>query len=539
MARRWSTRVSTPGGAFQLYLRRLNQLVGVPLRGTEGGSGPFFSPDGEWVGFTTRGTMLQKVSILGGLPVMLTEFPNVIIGASWGTDDEIIFSGLGGLMRVSGGGGEPEMLTTLDTEQGESSHAWPFIIPSREAVVFTINTGPLDKQLAVLDLATGDVTRRGLAGFSPRYVSTGHLVYAAEDGSVRAAPFDASALEVTGNPVPLVEDVGVKDIGAANFSISDTGSLAYVPGEADESSARTLALVGRDGTVEPLTVPPAPYLVDGEKVLVQTAEDDGGVLWVYDLAGETQIQQLTFDGDNQHPIWTPDSQRITFSSDREGTMSLYSMPADGSGAAERLTTAAEGTDHRSGSWVPDGQTLLFNVLSRGDADIWSLSANTRETRSLYDAPDTVYRGAELSPDGQWLAYGSGPDILNIDLYVEPFPPSGSRRRITQNGGNYPVWSPNGDRLFYRPLLASNAERTLRSVDVLTAPDFAFRNEQTLPIEGFITVGGYRDYDITPDGERLVMVFPADQTGDASPPRSIWSSIGFRNSPSGCRFHSHG
>ena len=521
-------RVSSETGP-QLNLRRLDQLDGASLRGGEGGGSPFLSPDGEWVGFTTGGsTELQKVSILGGPPVMLTESPALIVGASWGTDDQIIFGSFGsGLMRVSGGGGEPEILTSLDSEHGESNHLWPFIIPGREAVVFVISTGvPLTTgQLAVLDLSTGDVTRLGLAGVSPHYVSTGYLVYAAEDGSVRAVPFDASALEVTGNPVPLVEGVMVKDTGAANFSISDTGSLAYVPGGRG-SSDQTLALVGRDGAVEPLTVPPARYRSprlspDGEKLVVQTAEDDGGVLWVYDLAGDTQIQQLTFGGDNQRPIWTPDSQRITFSSDREGTMSLYSMPADGSGAAERLTTADEGTLHWPGSWAPDGQTLLFNVErdQLTDWDIWTLSANGRETQSLYDTPDTIYLGAELSPNGQWLAYGGGgSNAANSDIYVEPFPPTGSRRRISQSGGIWPLWSPNGDRLFYRPTTASNAELTLRSVDVATEPDFAFRNEQTLPIEGFTVVAFYRDYDITPDGERLVMVFPADQTGDASLPQ---------------------
>ena len=222
---------------------------------------------------------------------------------------------------------------------------WPFIIPGREAVVFVIGAGmPLTTgQLAVLDLDTGDITRLGLAGVSPRYVSTGHLVYATEDGSVRAVPFDATSLEVTGNPVPLIEGVQVKDTGAANFSVSDTGSLAYVAGRA-VSSDLTLALVDRNGVADPLNVPPAPYLSprlspDGAKLVVQTAEEDGGVLWLYDLEGDTQIQQLTFEGDNQRPIWTRDSQRITFSSDRDGTMSLYWMPADGSGAAERLTTA--------------------------------------------------------------------------------------------------------------------------------------------------------------------------------------------------------
>ena len=514
----------------QLYLRRIDQLDGVLLRGAEGGIAPFISPDGQWVGFAaTGGLALQKVSIFGGPPVMLTESLVAVRGASWGTDDQIIFGQiLGGLMRVSGGGGEPEPLTTMDTEQGETAHSWPSIIPGRDAVVFVTSTGtPLTTgQLAVLDLSTGDVTRLGLAGVSPHFVSTGHLVYAAEDGSVRAAPFDASALEVTGNPVPLVENVMVKNSGAANFSVSDTGSLAYVPGRRG-SSDRTLALVGRDGTVEPLNVPLAPYLSprlspDGATLVVQTSEDDGGVLWLYDLGGDAQIQQLTFDGDNHRAVWTPDGQRITFSSDRDGTMSLYSMPADGSGAAERLTTADEGTLHWPGSWAPDGETLLFHVQRAiaTDWDIWSLSANGRETQSLYDTPDTIYMGAELSPNGQWLAYGSGLNAVDIDIYVEPFPPTGSKRRISQNGGSWPLWSPDGDRLFYRSIrsIATSAAITLRSVDVVTEPDFAFRNEQTLPTDGFTVGALYRDYDITPDGERLIMVFPADQTGDASPPQ---------------------
>ena len=503
----------------RLYLRRLDQLDGGPLRGAEGGRGPFISPDGEWVGFVAAGTQtLNKVSILGGSPVMLTEVPTELWGASWGTDDQIIFGRVSsGLFRVSGGGGESEPLTTLDTEQGESSHLWPSIIPGRDAVVFVIAHGApahATGELAVLDLDTGDVTRLGLAGVSPRYVSTGHLLYAAEDGSVRAVPFDAASLEVAGNPVPLVEGVMVKPSGAANFSVSDTGSLVYVPG-GSVSDERTLALVGRDGVVEPLDVRPSAYLwprlsPDGEKLVAQTAGDEGGIIWLYDLAGDTQIQQLTFEGDNQRPIWTPDSQRITFSADREGTMSLYSMPADGGGAGERLTTADEGTSHWPGSWTPDGRTLLFNVQREltTDWDIWTLSGSPQETQSLYDAPDTIYLGAELSPDGRWLAYGAGSGASDTDIYVEPFPPDSSRRRISQNGGIWPLWSPDGDRVFYRPRAAS--ADALRSVDVVTEPTFAFRNEQTLPIEGFTTVAFYRSYDMTPDGERLVMVFPADQ-----------------------------
>ena len=204
-------------------------------------------------------------------------------------------------------------------------------------------------------------------------------------------------------------------------------------------------------------------------------------------------------------------------------MSLYWMPADGSGAPERLTTAEAGMSHWPQSWSPDGQTLLFNVQRelRTDWDIWSLSVTGRETQRLYDTPDTVYLGAELSPDGQWLAYGAGFTPAVMDIYVEPFPPTGSRRRISQSGGLWPLWSRAGDRLLYR-LGANTAGITLKSVDIVTQPAFAFSNEQTLPIDGFAVVGFYRDYDITPDGERLVMVFPADRTdgGEAARPQIV-------------------
>ena len=326
----------------------------------------------------------------------------------------------------------------------------------------------------------------------------------------------------------MVEGVAVNAGGLARYAVADNGSLVYVPALGGGSLTRTLALVGPSGEVEPLNVPPAPYLSprlspDGAKLVVQTAEEDGGVLWLYDLAGNTQIQQLTFDGDgdNQNPIWTPDSQRITFSSDREGTMSLYSMPADRSGAAEPLTTADEGTRHWPGSWAPDGQTLLFNVErdQTTDWDIWTLSANGRETQSLYDTPDTIYLGAELSPNGQWLAYGSGPDVLNVDIYIDPFPPTGSKHKITQNGGYFPLWSPDGDRLFHRPV-STFGEVTLRSVDVVTQPVLRSAMSRRCPSKGSRWWVFTRDYDISPDGERLVMVFPADlsERGEASPPQ---------------------
>ena len=512
-----------------LYLRSMAELDARLIPGTEESlTSPIFSPDGRWVGYYQNG-QLKKIDVSGGTPVILCEATNPF-GVNSGRDDTILFGQREGIMRVSANGGTPELVVATE---GEQVHG-PELLPGGEWVLFTLTraSGPTrwdEAEIVVQSLESGERRVVWTGGSDARYVSTGHLVYALDD-DLFAVRFDLDALEVRGGPVSIVEGVqraGTPgaNTGSANFSFSDQGSLVYVSGAA-LSTDRTLALVGRNGVVEPLSVPPAQYLTprlapDGGKLVVQTVEDERNVLWIYDLSDDTQIQQLTFEGDNHRPVWTPDSQRITFSSDRDGTMSLYWMPADGSGAAERLTTAEEGTFHWVGSWSPDGETLLFNVQREltTDWDIWTLSGNGRETHSLYDTPDTIYLGAELSPNGEWLAYGAGPSSGDIDIYVEPFPPTGSRRRISQNGGYWPLWSRDGDRLFYRPA-STTARTTLRSVDIVTEPGFAFSNEQRLAIEGFIVVGYYRDYDITPDGERLVMVFPADQTegGETSRPQ---------------------
>ena len=315
------------GTGPQLNLRPIDQLEGTPLRGSEGGVGPFVSPDGEWVGFVHGQslTTLQKVSIRGGPPVTLTESPHGLAGASWGADDQIIFGTLGGgLFRVSGGGGEPEALTTLDTDSGEGGHYWPFIIPGANAVLFVTATAAprTTGQLAVLDLDTEAVTQLGLAGVSPHYDSTGHLVYAAEDGSVRAVPFDTASLTVTGNPVPLLEGVVVKPSGAANFSLSDNGRLVYALRAGGSVIERSLVWVSREGEETPIPAPPREYVSarvspDGTRVALAIFDQENDI-WVWN-APDGPLTRLTFAAETDilgH--WTPDGDRVVFSSARDG-----------------------------------------------------------------------------------------------------------------------------------------------------------------------------------------------------------------------------
>ena len=432
---------------FQLHLRPIDQLVGGAVRGGELADGPFFSSDGEWIGFVDPAalTTLQKVPIFGGPAVTVTDSPEPILGASWGADDQIVFGTFtSGLFRVPGGGGEPEALTTLDTEQGEMTHRWPFIIPDRDAVLFVIASGaPLPNgQLAVLDLDTGEVTRLGLAGVSPHYVSTGHLVYAAEDGSVRAVPFDAASLDVTGNPVPLVEGVSVKGSGAANFSISENGQFVYVPGDAAAGLNLTSRLVvtGRNGAgtlladIEGLAWYPR-FSPDGARVAVAVAQSPGNNtdadLWVLDVERGTRTR-LTFGGSNYrfYPVWSPDGTRLAYADTATDPNRVLVTSADGSGETETLLDRDERQFPMS--WSPDGSALALyrsvDGLANRDLEILSMEDGDSTPVPFLSTPFEE-RGVSFSPNGRWLAYVSN-ESGQDEIYVRPYPgPGGEGDRL--------------------------------------------------------------------------------------------------------------
>ena len=511
------------GSGPRLHLRPIDQLVGAPLRGGEGGVGPFVSPDGEWVGFThfTSPTILQKVSIFGGPPVSLTESPQRIFGASWGADDQIVFgtttggsggAGASGLFRVSGGGGEPEALTTLDNEQGETSHTWPFIIPGREAVLFVIGSGtPLTTgQLAVLDLASGEVTRLGLSGVSPRYVPTGHLVYAAEDGSVRGAPFDATALEVTGNPVPLVEGIVVKPTGAANFSISDSGRLVYALGVSDVVFQRSFVWVYRDGREEPVEAEPRNYQEftlspDGSRIAVRVSGDNADV-WVHDITRNTSTR-LTFEESNDRfPTWTPDGTRVAF-----GAPLSWKL-ADGTGEVEALT---ESQSHFPNAFSPDGGVLVFEDRTSGRGDIGMLALDGDRSSTLLLQGEFAERNASLSPDGRWIAYESDESGVT-EIYVRPFPDvDAGRWQVSSGSGFWPVWNPAGHELFFR---------TSQHVVALAYEDDPTFTQGTLTQLFDVTpyyLAGARRIAVDPDGEKfLIIKNVGSRTGNEDNPPQI-------------------
>ena len=352
-----------------LYIRSIDELEARLIAGTQAGGSrdPFFSPDGQWVGFY-RESQLQKIAISGGAPVRLGPVAGRLLGVSWGVDDMILFGQPSGIIRLSANGGTPELV--IEAGEGELFDG-PQLLRD-DWILFTVSVGGGDwdnGQIVVQSLESGE--RKTLwTGSDARYVPTGHLVYALDD-DLFAIPFDLDTLEVTGGAVALVEGVArAGGTASANYGISQDGSLIYLTGTST-SGSRTLVWADREGNIEPLRAPARQYDLprlspDGQSVLVAV----GGDLWLFDITRRT-LTRRTFEGGRQ-PIWTPDGQYITYRCEQPGApFNLCWTRADGSATEERLTTG----DFRQtpSSWSPDGQLLAFYQqpsAAGGDRDIW-------------------------------------------------------------------------------------------------------------------------------------------------------------------------
>ncbi|HEV8254005.1 MAG TPA: protein kinase [Vicinamibacteria bacterium] len=495
------------GGPSQLYLRATDQLEATPIAGTAGGYGPFFSPDGRWIGFFA-GRKLKKVAIAGGEPLVICDAGS-LRGASWAPDDTILFapSPYTGLSRVSANGGTPEPVTTVDKARKERNHRWPLILPGGKAALFTVMSGTgreEDRAIEAVELGSGRRRVVVQGGTYPRYAA-GHLIYA-RTGSLLAAPFDADRLAVTGPAVPVLEDVRMdaKINGVAHFDLSASGSLVYVP-RYPRPPERTLVWVDRRGGVSTLTPTrraySAPALSPDGRLLAVTVEGPNDDVWVCGLAQETWTR-LTFERDNANPVWSPDGRRVVFASNRTGGLNLFWVPVNGSGAPAQITrdelnswpTAVS----RDGGMVAfatqreaTGWDLRLAPLSGGDA-----SRDLIVTRSFEDF-------ADFSPDGRWLAYTSS-ESGRLEVYVRPYPEGGQKWPVSRDGGSDARWARSGRELFYR-----NGEKMI-VVPVRTQPEFSAGVPQVLFQGRFEASIFNHGYDVTPDGQRFVMVKPPEK-----------------------------
>ena len=347
------------------------------------------------------------------------------------------------------------MLTRPDHAQGEADHLWPEILPGGRAVLFTITsqTGGLDTaQVAVRDLRTGTqkVLLRG--GSHGHYAGSGHLVYVAA-GTLRAIPFDPTRLETHGTAVPVLPRLAVtKDTAPAISPWPPTGrSCTWTRREASAANARTLVWVDRTGKEEPVAAPPRAYehprlSPDGTRVALSSLDQEND-LWIWDL-GRATLTRLTLDpGQDWFPVWTPDGRRIIFSSNRGGQLNLWWQAADGTGAAERLTTSSH-AQFLTGI-TPDGTAVVFNETTPTmGRDLLQLALDgTRRVTPLLQTKFDERNGI-VSPDGRWLAYESN-SSGTFEIYVRPFPNvGGGQWQVSTAGGRQPLWARSGKELFY-------------------------------------------------------------------------------------------
>jgi serine/threonine-protein kinase len=502
-----------------LFVRALDQLDATALTGLGVPYGPFVSPDGQWIGFFDGVTALKKVAITGGPAVTLGRLDGTAVGASWGPDGTIIFATnlrTTGLQRIADAGGEPTVLTRPNRAGGEDDHLWPEILPGGQAVLFTIRatTGQLDQaQIAVLDLRTGTQTVLIRGGSDARYVSSGHLVYAAA-GTLHAVAFDLARLAVVGTPVKVLPEVLTRPGVGAGVAVAADGTLVYVSGDVSAVGLRSLVWVDRQGHETPIpAAPPRNYAFprlspDGTRLAIYIPDQEIDI-WLWDLARAT-LTRATFDpGVEVFPVWSPDGRQLLFSSSRADAVNLFAQAADNSGAVTRLTKSPN-IQHAT-SVSPDGTRLVFTetALTTGQ-DVMQLQLDgTHAVTPLVQTPFNE-RNGEVSPDGRWLAYEAN-DSGPFNIYVRPFPDvSSGYWQVSTDGGTRPLWARNSQELFYLSVTGA-----LMRVGVAHGPTWA----ATAPTKLFEGRNGAaasqtgRTYDIAPDGQRFLMIKAggADQT----------------------------
>ena len=475
------------------------------IAGTEGAHSPFFSPDGQWIGFFAQGK-LKKVPAAGGAAQVVCDAP-IGLGGDWAADDTIYFTPLsvGGVWRVAASGGTPEEITTLDRSKGEVSHRWPQALPGGKAVLFTVWVGPGwdEKSLQMHVLGTGE--RRVLAqgAGSGRYVASGHVVYNRNGaGSLMALPFDFERLNVSsGAAVALAEQVWEGGAEGAQFAVSEAGTMAYTPNHTRRYEKR-LVWVDRQGKVEPLAASPRPYYdprlsPDGLQLAVSSEESTERV-WMFNFARSTLTALTTASASSQSPVWMPDGARIVYRGTRQGFRNLFWKSGDGSDEEQRLSMNESLQTPVSVS--PDGKRLAYTDNNRVSGnDIWVLPLDGNRTAEPFLTTPASENNAHFSPDGHRLAYVSD-ESGRSEIYVQPFPGPGRRWAISTDGGDEPVWSRDGRELFYRN------GNTMMAVPITSQATFAAGVPRLLFTSEFESTGtGTSGYDVSLDGRRFLMI----------------------------------
>jgi len=494
--------------ANRLLIRRMGQLEAITIEVEA--LDPFFSPSGDWVGFFgTVGaeTGLKKVPALGGPPVPIVATSDRPSGGTWRADGTIVFATTGGLYQVSENGGEPRLLVKPDPRRKERAYAWPQFMPDGRSVLFTIV--PEDSiegaQVAALDLKTLDVRIVLKGGTAARYASTGHLVYASGQ-TLKGIAFDPDTQQTRGDPVSL-PDIAIAttpDNGAAEFAVSETGTLLFITPTEPGELRRRLWWVDHQGKQEPLALAPDRYAnprvsPDGTRVALDIPGAKRNI-WIWNLQRASLTKLTSGPTEDLLPVWSRDGHRVFFGSDRTGNFDVYSQAADGATMA-RVEFAGPGSQMPQ-SFTPDGTRLIL-VEDIKNLSMLNLARPDRLEPLLHNEFEN--RNAVVSPDGNWIAYESNESGDRIEVFLRPFPNvSGRREKVSTDGGRFPLWGPKGSvELFYVDL-----DGGMMAASVKLSPSLSLGRVTKLfdwekPRRG----PARRPYDISPVDGRFLIIKP--------------------------------
>jgi serine/threonine protein kinase/Tol biopolymer transport system component len=485
-----------------LVARRLDSLQSTVIPGSSGADRPFLSPDGAFVAFSTKGK-LQRIPVSGGTPITFGE--SGWGGGSWGADGRIVFSQSyqSGLWIVNVAGGGQRKLTDPDTTKSELAHWWPQWLPDGKSILFTAYRSPISKAtIEVLNVETGDRKVILEGGVMAKLLPTGHLLFA-RDETVLAVAFDLAKLEVVGSPTVVLEDVSMNfSDGHASWDASPNGTLAYL--RASSAGSRVSVVeVDRRGNERPLIPVPDRYLEprwapDGRRIAVTySAQRTANDVWVHDPERSSKVRITTEEGQDFGAAWTPDGRELIYMSERP-LFELYRSSADASRLATRFIGGTH--DRIMGKVSPDG-ILTYTVSTSGKSEIWTAPLGAPDRASKYFSNDFTLGHPALAPNGQWMAYDSN-EGGRLEVFIHSYPdPSRGRVQVSSNGGSEPWWTKGGRELAFRrgdSVMVVSVDPVTGAVGRPTAlfgGPYASNEDWSIP----------SSYDVTPDGERFLML----------------------------------
>jgi Tol biopolymer transport system component len=487
----------------QLYQRKLADFESKPIAGTEGGESPFFSPNGEWLGFISEDNKLKKVQLRGGSAVVVAD--QAVLAGSWADDDTIYYpKGFTlGIYAVPAAGGQPRQLTQPGSTTDDRAQVWPCVLPGGAGLIFTVWTGRSfnDARIEALSFKSGKRKVLIEGGTGARYLPGGYLAYT-RNGTLFVVAFDPKRLEVKGTAVPVIEGVmtGASN-GDADFAVSSNGTLVFQPGTLT-SFQRNLDWMDRSGKATGITNEVKPYAMpalspDGKRVVL-VLQGSSFDVWVYDLERDT-FTRASFGGDDYHPHFSPDGKMLGYDSSKSGSQQVFVKHGIAQGEDVMVTSGPEYKEFYG--WTPDGRELVFGQHNKDTGwDIYAAAIEgDHKVRPLVVMPFNQ-SGARLSPDGKLLAYVSD-ESGQPEIFVQSMNDPSARAQVSSEGGVDPRWARSSNELFFR---SKN-----RFMSVKFSPSGGLNPGKPAPL--FEDKKAWAGYDVAQDG-RFVVTRDADLNG---------------------------